>query len=267
MSMLRLRDHVTQTLVVLTLCLSLPLYAESAGLYYGASATLQQAEVLYQKTVVSRVGASDVLDSSIDTETEEDDHPLQWDGLVGYRFNFAQGTQFIALQGEISIAGDAIQGTLPGNGESPEKNRFGEAWPESWNLETSRSVGVIVKYGIHRALFGTFNISLYGLAGTRQSKIDFLSTFHGCFQKLDCSVDQLRSDSQTLNPSIKVMMAGVGFETGLTKKTSLQFEFRYTEDMEHDWLSEFEDDDTSVTVPAGFTVESSDLAIKLIRYL
>lgn len=244
-----------------------PILAEPGGIYFGASASLQQAEVAYKKNVLSRFSDSSDVVSNYETDVNVADKPLQWDGLVGYRLNFAQGTQFLALQAEVSVVGDDISGRLMGSGDSDNLNVYGEAWPEDFKLETTRSVGVVAKYGIMRALFGTLDVSLYGLAGGRRTTIDFFSSFHGCFTRLECSVDDLRTETQSLDPEVNLAVAGIGLETGFSSKTAFQFEVRYIQDFKAEWLAEFEDGGQEVSVPAGFTVENTDIAVKLIRYL
>lgn len=264
---MRIRAAVAGLSLVVIVSSTSQVIAEPSGLYYGASATVQQAEVLYRKSVLGRFQDSETESSEFSSMGAVEDKPLQWDGLVGFRLNFADGTQFLALQAEIALTGDDISGRLDGAGNSPGMNLLGEAWPEDWNLETSRSIGVIAKYGITRSLFSTIDISAYGIAGVRQTTIDFFSSFHGCFELDGCSVDQFRTATQSFDPEVNLLVAGVGLETGISRKTSLQFELRLVEDFESDWVADFEGEGWEVDAPGGFTVENTDFAIKLIRYL
>lgn len=257
---------IKASLVTLVVVLATFAYTQPSGLYYGAAATLQQAEVVYEKAVRSKLKNSDETRTRA-TSTDIDDSPLQWDGLVGFRLNFADGTQFISLQTELSLAGDDISGRLDGDGDSPGQNLFGEAWPEEWSLKTTRSMGVIAKYGIHRSLLGTVDFSVYGLAGARQTKIDFFSSFRGCFQTLECNPNEFRNDSLSINPEFNMVIAGAGFETGVGSKTALQFEIRYVQDADTTWLAQFSDEETEVNVPSSLQIENTDVTIKLIRYL
>ena len=247
------------------LTVGVTMVAQPSGIYYGASATLQQADVIYGKAVVNQFkdGSPTVTNATSD---EVDDKPLQWDGLVGYRLNFAEGTQFVALQAEISLTGDDISGRLDGEGESPGKNFYGEAWPEDWSIETTRSMGVLLKYGIHRSILETLDISVYTILGVRQTKLDFFSTFRGCFNDQECELQQFRDDSLALNPEVNVAVGGLGIEAGIGSKTALQIEIRAVEDADSTWLSEFSDDSRDVDVPAGFEISSTDVAVKLVRY-
>ncbi|MCE2407617.1 MAG: hypothetical protein J4G19_08975 [Pseudomonadales bacterium] len=264
---MRIRVGLAGIFLTLSVSMASQLQAEPGGIYYGASATLQQAEVLYRKSVLGRFEDSTNESSEWSSSGEVEDKPLQWDGMLGYRLNFADGTQFLALQAEIALTGDDISGRLDGAGNSPGRNVLGEAWPEDWTLETSRSMGVVAKYGVARSLFGTIDISLYGLAGVRQTTIDFFSSFHGCFELAGCSVDDLRTATQSYDPQVNLLVAGFGLETGISGKTSLQFELRLVEDFEADWIADFEGEGWEVDAPGGFTVENTDLAVKLIRYL
>ncbi|MCY4094474.1 MAG: hypothetical protein OXG05_05025 [Gammaproteobacteria bacterium] len=264
---MRIRTTAAAVLSVSLAFISSHAYAEPGGIYYGASATLQQAEVLYEKTVRSRFGAPDRDDGEVSTSGEVSDRPLQWDGLVGYRLNFADGTQFLALQAELALSGDDISGRLEGAGTSPDLNAVGDAWPEDWSLETSRSMGAIAKYGITRSLLGTFDVSIYALAGVRQTKIDFFSAFRGCFSIGNCDPDEIQTASQSFDPEVNLLVAGAGLETGLTRKTALQFEIRYIEDFKDEWVAEFSGDNWNVEAPGGFTVQNTDFTVKLIRYL
>ncbi len=264
---MRFRAVIAALSLVFIVSTSSQVNAEPSGFFYGASATVQQAEVLYQKSVLGRFQDVETGSSEFSSMGAVEDKPLQWDGLVGFRLNFADGTQFLALQGEIALAGDDISGRLDGAGNSPGRNLLGEAWPEDWNLETSRSIGVIAKYGVTRSLFGTIDISAYGIAGVRQTRIDFFSSFHGCFELEGCSVDQFRTATQSFDPEVNLLVAGVGLETGISRKTALQFELRLIEDFETDWVTDFEGEGWEVDAPGGFTVENTDFAVKLIRYL
>ena len=252
-------------IAVVVLC-AVAAHSQPSGLYYGASATLQQAEVVYAKAVRSIVRESG--DSTIRaTASNIDDRPLQWDGLAGLRINIAEGTQFVSLQAEVSLAGDDISGRLDGDGDSTGMNLFGEAWPEDWSLKTTRSVGVIAKYGIHRSLFGALDFSVYGLAGARRTKIDFFSTFRGCFNTLECDANQFRNDSLSINPEFNIVVAGIGLESGVTSKTAFQFELRHVEDVDTNWFTMFSDDSMAVEIPSGLEIKNTDLTIKMIRYL
>ncbi len=264
---MRIRAGITGLSLAVIVSTTTQVNAEPGGFYYGASATVQQAEVLYRKSVLGRFQDAETESAEFSSMGEVEDKPLQWDGLVGFRLNFADGTQFLALQSEIALAGDDINGRLDGAGNSPGRNLLGEAWPEDWNLQTSRSIGVIAKYGITRSLFGTIDISAYGIAGVRQTRIDFFSSFHGCFELEGCSVDQFRTATQSFDPEVNLLVAGVGLETGISRKTALQFELRLIEDFETDWVADFEGEGWEVDAPGGFTVENTDFAVKLIRYL
>lgn len=264
---MRLKTGLTGFSILVTVAIAPHVNAEPGGIYYGASATVQQAEVLYEKTVRSRFNAPEQNDGDVSTSDEVSDKPLQWDGLVGFRINFADGTQFLALQAELALSGDDISGRLPGAGESPNLDQIGDAWPEEWSLETTRSMGAIAKYGITRSLLGTFDISLYGLAGVRQTKIDFFSSFRGCFVAIDCTEADFRTATQSFDPEVNLLIAGVGLETGINRKTALQFEIRYVEDFKDEWVAEFSGEDWDVDAPGGFTVQNTDFAVKLIRYL
>ena len=262
-----IKTRLTGLAMLVTVSITSHVHAEPGGIYYGASATLQQAEVLYEKTVRSRFDAPDRAPGEVSTSGEVSDRPLQWDGLVGFRLNFADGTQFLALQAELALAGDDISGRLEGAGTSPGLNAVGDAWPEDWSLETSRSMGAIAKYGITRSLLGTFDVSIYGLAGVRQTKIDFFSAFRGCFDLGNCDANAIQTASQSFDPEVNLLVAGAGLETGLTRKTALQFEIRYVEDFKDEWVAEFSGEDWEVDAPGGFTVQNTDFAVKLIRYL
>lgn len=264
---MRIRAGIAGLSLVVIVASTSQVNAEPSGFYYGASATVQQAEVLYRKSILGRFHDSETESSEWSSEGGVDDKPLQWDGLVGFRLNFADGTQFLALQGELALVGGDINGRLDGAGNSPGRNLLGEAWPEDWNLETSRSVGVIAKYGVTRSLFGTIDISAYAIAGVRQTRIDFFSSFHGCFELEGCSVDEFRTTTQSFDPEVNLITAGVGLETGISRKTALQFELRLVEDFESDWVADFEGDGWEIDAPGGFTVENTDFAVKLIRYL
>lgn len=264
---MRIRTETAITLFVFAFLFVQHSYGEPSGLYYGASATMQQAEVLYEKTIRSRFDAPDRASGEVSTTDEVTDRPLQWDGLVGFRINFADGTQFLALQAELALTGDDISGRLSGAGQSTNLDQIGDAWPEDWSLETSRSMGAIAKYGITRSVFGTFDVSMYGLAGVRQTKIDFFSSFRGCFVAIDCTEEDFRTTTQSFDPEVNLLVAGVGLETGINRKTALQFEVRYVEDFKDEWVAEFSGEDWDVNAPGGFTVQNTDFTVKLIRYL
>ncbi|MYD43527.1 MAG: hypothetical protein F4W90_06505 [Gammaproteobacteria bacterium] len=256
-----------RALVTAFVLMPMAIAAEPQGIYYGASATMQQAEIEYKKSVRSLFRDNEGRTDTQETSANVEEKPLQWDGLLGYRLNFAEGTQFFAIQLEASLLGDDVSGRLGGEGESASQNLFGEAWPEDWSLETSRTLGVVTKYGISRALLQAIDISLYGLVGVRQTTIDFFSSSFGCFQAIGCDVNEFRTNTQSLDPEVNLVVAGVGIETGLTNKAALQFEVRYVQDFKSEWLTEFEDSGQEVSVPSGLTIESTDLTVKLIRYL
>lgn len=259
----KLRLIATTTFLCLFSFAYVTVHAEPNGVFYGASATVQQSEALFEKSILGRF-------TSEDTEVEADSviskTPLQWDGILGYRLNFADGTQFISLQAELALAGGAIGGSLEGVGTSPDRNELGEAWPEDWELETNRSHGLIMKYGIMRAILGTFDVSFYGLLGGRRTQIDFFSSFEGCFEVDGCSLDQLRAQSRRISPEINTLIGGVGIEAGLTGKTAIQFEIRRVEDADHDWVAEYQGTDWEVEARERFSVESTDFTAKVIRY-
>ena len=264
---MRIRHDVLALSIALVGLATASIQAEPGGFYYGASATMQQAEVLYEKTILSKFGAGDRASGEVSTSGEVNDKPLQWDGVVGYRLNFADATQFLVLQAELALLGDDISGRLPGAGTSQNLDQVGDAWPEDWSIETTRSTGLIAKYGILRSVFGTFDVSVYGLAGVRRTKVDFFSSFRGCFLAADCTEEDFRTATQSFDPELNLLIAGVGLETGLTRKTALQFELRFVEDFKEDWREQFSGDNWDVEAPGGFTIKNTDFAVKLIRYL
>ena len=241
--------------------------AQQGGFYYGAAATLQDAETAVNRTIDSAVEHVDVPDTQFATSNTAMDNSLQWDALAGYRFNMAEGTQFLALQAEISLIGDDVN-RIPDNSEpTPGQKLFGESWAQNWEIETSRSIGIIAKYGFNRQFLNVFDLSAYGLVGVRQTKLDFFSSFLGCYQTAGCSVDELRSESTQIEPEMNMYVTGVGLETHLGLKTAFQIEVRVVGEASSNWNDAVQEGDDMLVAPTMLEQSGTDVSMKLIRYL
>ena len=261
--MLDLRYLLVMMLVGLA---NMSIVGQQSGLYYGAAATLQEAETALNRTVEEQVDHVDVPDTRLTTTTNATDKPLQWDALVGYRVNIADETQFLSIQAEVSLIGDDVNRNIDEFEATPGQRLFGEAWPKDWQIETSRSIGVITKYGINRKFLKVMDMSFYGLLGVRQTRLDFFTSFLGCFQTAGCSVDQLRTESVQVDPELNMIVTGVGFETNLGLKTALQVEVRAVSEASSEWESKVTSEEQELVTPYTLEQSGTDLSMKLIRY-
>lgn len=257
--------HLCTTFLLVFACSSVT--AQQSGLYYGAAATLQDAETALNRTVQSQVNLVDLPDTQLTRTTSGKEKPLQWDALVGYRFNVADQTQFFSIQAELSLLGDDINTRLTDDMETPGQQLFGQTWERDWKIETSRSIGIVTKYGFNRQLFKVIDLSIYGLVGARRTHLDFFSSFLGCYQTDGCSVDELRLESTRVDPEVNMLIGGVGTEIHLGLKTAIQLEMRAVGETSSEWETELKSGDETFISPVTLEQSGTDFSMKLIRYM
>lgn len=260
-----LRVVLLKLLLLLATIGAFSVQAQLQGFYVGTSIGIEDAKARYTKSVINSV---DFIESpragqEFQSDTSAEDNKFHYGVLVGYRFDLNEDQLFLAFQVEAALRGDELDGILPGSGDGDGLNERGENWDEDLSFETVSDIGLLAKVGMVQR-FLVVDLSVYALAGLRQTKMEVAAEFTGCAESLDC-VDNLQETFRnTESPEFRQWTFGVGAEKTIGSKSALQFELRYTTSNKEKWnLEGFE----HLTIPYSLENSTYDVSAKLVRYL
>ena len=238
--------------------------AQLQGLYVGTSIGIEDAKARYTKSVINSL---DFIESpragqEFQSDTSSEDNQFSYGLLVGYRFDLNEDQLFFAIQAEAALKGDELDGILPGSGDGDDLNERGESWEENLSFETVSDLGFLVKVGTVQR-FLVVDLSVYALAGLRQTKMEVGAEFTGCAETLDCVENLQETFRSTESPEFMQWTFGIGAEKTIGSKSALQFEVRYTTSNKEKWnLEGFE----HLTIPYSLENSTYDVSAKLVRY-
>ena len=196
--------------------------AQLQGFYVGTSIGVEDAKARYAKSVINSI---DFIESpragqKFQSGTNAEDNQFNYGVLLGYRFDLNEDQLFWAFQGEAALKGDELDGILPGSGDGDGLNELGESWDEDVRFETQSDIGLLVKIGtVQRFLI--IDLSVYALAGLRQTKMEVVAEFTGCADTIDCVENLQETFQNTERPEFRQWMYGIGAEKTIGSKTAL----------------------------------------------
>lgn len=238
--------------------------AEASGRFYvGLVGSAEQQDARYSKSVANNATGA------VNTAHDDADREIYGLGIVGgYQWPLsADGGIYLSGEVEVLRHSGRIRGQYPGACKHDGPcTRFGDAWPESWDLEKNSSWGATLKLGL-RPEFAGPDVSVYVLAGFRHMRTDFSVTYSGCFVAVSPG-QECPSGSMAINETLAsdrnfdAWTVGLGAEKQLDGSLALQVEARYTDYEEEAWVDRHE----AVTVPIALSGREIGLSLRLLRY-
>lgn len=238
--------------------------AEASGRFYmGLVGSAERQDVRYSKSI------SNSATGTVNAAHGDADREIYGLGIVGgYQWPLsADGDIYLSGEVEVLRHSGRIRGQYPGACKHDGPcTRFGDAWPESWNLEKNSSWGATLKLGL-RPEFAGPDASVYLLAGFRHMRTDFSVTYSGCFVAVspgqDCpSGSMATNETSASDQNFDAWTVGLGAEKQLDEAVALQAEMRYTDYEKEAWTNRHGD----VTVPIALSGREIGLSLRLVRY-
>lgn len=235
--------------------------ANNQGFYIGSSIGIEAVEAELKQSFdpdgnEQIPSVSDNLTSGSDTG---DDTPYSLGAFAGYRMELNGDGTFIAVQAEIQLKGNKVEGEI----ENFLTGYTEEQGVGQWSMDVESEMGVVVKYGRLFRLFSLFDVSSYVLAGIRQSKVEFTSRLVECSLEATCTPDQLNVDSFSDYPSINQFTVGAGVEKTIGDLSAIEIEVRYSGLTDKEFTTGNGD---SIVVPSSVATESLGVSTLLVRY-
>ena len=254
----------------IALCISGSAVAQSGSFYLGASGGVERAKFKHSKTVDSTGVPDDFLQSGnvYDTGNCESEAGLGGGLLVGYRFDLDPGgALYLAAEIDGQFHGGKTSGTLPGAGESEDRNQYGEAWPDEWSVERKNSYGVTLMFGASPpflvSLLGP-GAGIYALGGMRRLDAELTVDYNGCFDpRKICGADEMTSGTNSHDETLYGWTVGGGLEKMIGDKIGIRGEVRHTWYGEED-RGTFPDED--VKVPTSLDASETGFSVKAVVY-
>ncbi len=241
--------------------------ANGGDIYFGASASADRLNVLYEKIVdnTNPQNFSRNQGQTLRDEASATNLAYNYGFLAGYKVPLSVTGVYVALEGEMLRHGGVAVGRLVGQGSSSGRNQLGEVWPEEWTLEKERSYGLTARVGAGIPFFGTwFGPSAYGLVGVRRLNAGFRSEYTGCVTEAACTEpDQFVSGSDSFSESFSGWTVGGGVEKKVGS-LAVRGEVRVTDYSKAGRVIPF--DDLFVSVPLDLEPDSISFGITLLWY-
>lgn len=246
--------------------------AQSGSFYVGASVGIERTSIEHAKTVDSTgTGVpTDFLQSGNIYRTSDSASETGFNGglLFGYRLDLdPSDTFYLSAEIDGQFSGGTASGILPGEGEPPGRNQYGEAWPDQWSVEKKNSYGVTLMLGVSPpfliSLVGP-GASIYALGGMRRVETELKVNSNGCLNpRVLCGPGDFEEDTNSYDQTFYAFTVGGGLEKMIGNKIGIRGELRYTlygkEDRET-----FPDE--PVKIPTSLDGSETGLSVKAVVY-
>ena len=243
--------------------------AQEQGIYIGASGIATQLAASLDKQVDTRAPDTLVPETrrgQLLQDGDSGDTTAYGTGyLVGYRYLIPNSRLHLDIEIEAALDNDAVEGQLPGVGESSGRNQLGESWPDRWEYDADRNYAVTARLGFATGLFRAGSTSFYVLAGMRRIEGTFSNHFNGCLSPMPCSSGADTPDFATGSDSraltLEGITLGIGVERRLIERLPIRLELRRTEYDDNSWVVPF--DDVGVSVPTSVGADQTGLSLSV----
>lgn len=224
----------------------------------------QRAGVDYQKTV-ERVGGADVPGEPARSGVSAAELTYGAGFLAGYRLALRPTGIYLSAEGDMIHHSGSVRGALGGAGKSVGFNQVGDAWPEDWEFQPTRSFGATVRVGSGIPILGSGSgASVYLLLGLRRREAEFRTESTGCLSVEPCTEpDQFSTSSEEHADSFTGWVTGAGLEKRVGS-LALRGEVRYAGEGGFDRVTRF--DDLQVRVPTSLKTDGITLRADLLWY-
>ena len=244
--------------------------AQSGGFYVGASAGVERASIEHAKTVDSTDVPSDFLQSGKIYHTSDSASETGFGGglFVGYRFNLdPSGTLYLGAEIDGRFHGGTTSGMLPGDGQSEDRNQYGEAWPDEWSVERKNSYGVTLMLGVSPPFLVSLvgpGVGVYVLGGLRRMDAELTVDSNGCSTGRElCGPGDLTSGTNSYDETFYGWTVGGGLEKTIGDKIGIRGEIRHTQYGKED-REAFPDD--PVKVPISLDGNETSFSLGAVLY-
>ena len=243
--------------------------AQSGSFYIGASAGIEHASMEHAKTVDS-TNATTILQRNI-YSTSDSASKTGFSGglLAGYRLNLnPSGTLYLGVEIDGQFHSGTISGMLPGDGEPPDRNQYGEAWPDEWRVERKNSYGVTLMLGVSPpfliSLVGP-GAGIYALGGVRRVDAELKVDYNGCptGNRRCTRPEEFTSGTNSYDETLYGLTVGGGLEKMIGDKIGIRGEIRHTQygKEDRDTFADFD-----VKVPISLDGSETGFSVKAVVY-
>ena len=241
--------------------------AQSDGFFVGFHGAVTQSEVTYAKVIDNTHpdNPSTVAGKTFSTSGTGDGNLANLGGIAGFRW--PNGNGWFSLQFELNVAAGRVNGFVAGEGDSPTRAQYGEAWPETFSIESSQEIGSVFKWGWSlQSSTWTAITGYYVLGGLKYASSDMKTTFdRGCFSTSPCTGTQFQSGNFEYESTGTALFFGGGLEHSFNDRLFGQLEIRFEGAIDNDWLDLYENG--TLTVAPTLESQSVKISLNLLRVL
>ena len=245
--------------------------AQSGSFYIGASAGIERASMEYAKTVDNTDVPANFLQHGEIYNTGDSASKTGFSGglLAGYRLNLdPSGTLYLGVEIDGQFHSGTISGMLPGDGDSPGRNQYGEAWPDDWSVERKNSYGVTLMVGVSPPFLTSLvgpGAGIYALGGVRRMDAELKVDYNGCpTGDVPCGPGEFTAEgTNSYDETLYGLTVGGGLEKMIGDKIGIRGEVRHTQYRKED-RNTFADFD--VKVPISLDGSETGFSVKAVVY-
>ncbi len=272
MKLSKLRRRAAGLGVVSLLFLAGASLAQERGLYAGYTASAEQFDATFSKSVDNTDPDTLVPESRrgmvFHDTSSADTVDLAAGFLAGYRALLGDGGAYLSTEIDVTFHSGEPDGQLSGVGTSAERKQLGESWPDTWSLDKKRSYGLSLRLGFRPESLQSRDMSFYLLGGVRLFKARFSTTFEGCLTAEPCSPSEYVSgtDGRDVDPIATTWGLGLEKRFGsgdYARRIALRFEASYSRYGDESWVADFPD--VRVTVPSTVEAEGVGVTVSMVR--
>ena len=188
--------------------------------------------------------------------------------LIGYRLNLdPRNTIDIGLEVDVQLHSGTANGTFPGDGQSENRNQYGEAWPDEWSVERKNSYGAALMFRVSPSFMVSLlgpDTGVYVLGRVRRLDADLTVNYDGCFNPLElCGPEEFGSGIDSYDEAFYTFTVGGGVEKMIGDRLGIRGEVHHTQYGEEEWVAFSEE---ATTVPLSLDGSETGFSVKAILY-
>ena len=188
--------------------------------------------------------------------------------LVGYRLNLDPGSTFdMGLEIDVQRHIGTANGAFPGDGQSENRNQYGEAWPDEWTVERKKSYGAALMFRVSPSFMVSLlgpNTGVYVLGRVRRLNADLTVNYYGCFNPIElCEPGEFGSGTDSYDETFYTFTVGGGVEKMIGSRLGIRGELHHTQYGEEEWGAFSEEE---ATVPLTLDGNETGFSVKTVLY-
>lgn len=244
--------------------------AQNSGFYAGTFVGAEGVSFEHAKTVDNtNVPANYLQRGNIySTSASANESGFSTGFLVGYRLDLDPGnTVDIGLEIDVQLHSGTANGTFPGDGQSENRNQYGEAWPDEWSVERKNSYGAALMFRVSPSFMVSIlgpDTGVYVLGRLRRLDADLTVNYNGCFNPLElCGPGEFGSGMDSYDETFYTFTVGGGVEKMIGDRFGIRGEVHHTQYGEEEWEA-FSGEEA--TVPLSLDGSETGFSVKAILY-